>query len=280
MEEEYIDIENYFTEELYSKEHKKITKIQKNEKSNKRELLLFLLSLISSFDIIDGVLNIPQNKIKEITKEINTEIDRICSEEIINTTQETNDILIDTIDTGYNMNSYILSIGSDDYIPTILDEDIKNNIMNEKIKGKSHEDRISTNKTNLFDIIKSDINSFLLGIFTLDILKTKLETNLDINNYNTGRLIKDQISRKFNQMKIQWFKDNGIKKKKYNSIMCPTTCGSCAEMNGRIFDVNDNTIQIPRHVNCYCYWSTVVENWNYDGKNPTWNDFLKWDKRR
>lgn len=279
MEEEYIDIENYFTEELYSKEHKKITKIQKNEKSNKRELLLFLLSLISSFDIIDGVLNIPQNKIKEITKEINTEIDRICSEEIINTTQETNDILIDTIDTGYNMNSYILSIGSDDYIPTILDEDIKNNIMNEKIKGKNHEDRISTNKTNLFDIIKSDINSFLLGIFTLDILKTKLETNLDINNYNTGRLIKDQISRKFNQMKIQWFKDNGIKKKKYNSIMCPTTCGSCAEMNGRIFDVNDNTIQIPRHVNCYCYWSTVVENWNYDGKNPTWNDFLKWDKR-
>ena len=279
MEEEYIDIENYFTEELYSKEHKKITKIQKNEKSNKRELLLFLLSLISSFDIVDGVLNIPQNKIKEITKEINTEIDRICSEEIINTTQETNDILIDTIDTGYNMNSYILSIGSDDYIPTILDEDIKNNIMNEKIKGKTHEDRISTNKTNLFDIIKSDINSFLLGIFTLDILKTKLETNLDINNYNTGRLIKDQISRKFNQMKIQWFKDNGIKKKKYNSIMCPTTCGSCAEMNGRIFDVNDNTIQIPRHVNCYCYWSTVVENWNYDGKNPTWNDFLKWDKR-
>lgn len=279
MEEEYIDIENYFTEELYSKEHKKITKIQKNEKSNKRELLLFLLSLISSFDIIDGVLNIPQNKIKEITKEINTEIDRICSEEIINTTQETNDILIDTIDTGYNMNSYILSIGSDDYIPTILDEDIKNNIMNEKIKGKNHEDRISTNKTNLFDIIKSDINSFLLGIFTLDILKTKLETNLDINNYNTGRLIKDQISRKFNQMKIQWFKDNGIKKKKYNSIMCPTTCGPCAEMNGRIFDVNDNTIQIPRHVNCYCYWSTVVENWNYDGKNPTWNDFLKWDKR-
>lgn len=280
MEEEYIDIENYFTEELYSKEHKKITKIQKNEKSNKRELLLFLLSLISSFDIVDGVLNIPQNKIKEITKEINAEIDRICSEEIINTTQEANDILIDTIDTGYNMNSYILSIGSDDYIPTILDEDIKNNIMNEKIKRKTHEDRISTNKTNLFDIIKSDINSFLLGIFTLDILKTKLETNLDINNYNTGRLIKDQISRKFNQMKIQWFKDNGIKKKKYNSIMCPTTCGSCAEMNGKIFDVNDNTIQIPRHVNCYCYWSTVVENWNYDGKNPTWNDFLKWDKRR
>ena len=108
--------------------------------------------------------------------------------------------------------------------------------MNEKIKRKTHEDRISTNKTNLFDIIKSDINSFLLGIFTLDILKTKLETNLDINNYNTGRLIKDQISRKFNQMKIQWFKDNGIKKKKYNSIMCPTTCGSCAEMNGKIFD--------------------------------------------
>lgn len=280
MEEEYIDIENYFTEELYSKEHKKITKIQKNEKSNKRELLLFLLSLISSFDIVDGVLNIPQNKIKEITKEINAEIDRICSEEIINTTQEANDILIDTIDTGYNMNSYILSIGSDDYIPTILDEDIKNNIMNEKIKRKTHEDRISTNKTNLFDIIKSDINSFLLGIFTLDILKTKLETNLDINNYNTGRLIKDQISRKFNQMKIQWFKDNGIKKKKYNSIMCPTTCGSCAEMNGKIFDVNDNTIQIPRHVNCYCYWSTVVENWNYDGKNPTWNDFLKWNKGR
>ena len=280
MEEEYIDIENYFTEELYSKEHKKITKIQKNEKSNKRELLLFLLSLISSFDIVDGVLNIPQNKIKEITKEINAEIDRICSEEIINTTQETNDILIDTIDTGYNMNSYILSIGSDDYIPTVLDEDIKNNIMNEKIKGKTHEDRISTNKTNLFDIIKSDINSFLLGIFTLDILKTKLETNLDINNYNTGRLIKDQISRKFNQMKIQWFKDNGIKKKKYNSVMCPTTCEACAVMNGRIFDVNDNTIQIPRHVNCYCYWSTVVENWNYDGKNPTWDDFLKWDKRR
>lgn len=280
MEEEYIDIENYFTEELYSKEHKKITKIQKNEKSNKRELLLFLLSLISSFDIVDGVLNIPQNKIKEITKEINAEIDRICSEEIINTTQETNDILIDTIDTGYNMNSYILSIGSDDYIPTILDEDIKNNIMNEKIKGKNHEDRISTNKTNLFDIIKSDINSFLLGIFTLDILKTKLETNLDINNYNTGRLIKDQISRKFNQMKIQWFNDNGIKKKKYNSVMCPTTCGVCAEMNGRIFDVNDNTIQIPRHVNCYCYWSTVVENWNYDGKNPTWDDFLKWNKGR
>ena len=148
--------------------------------------------------------------------------------------------------------------------------------MGEKIEGLTHEDRLINNKNNLFDTIKNEIGIFLTGAISLELLKIQLEKDLDSNKFMSNRLIRDQITRKLNQSKIVWDKDNDIKEKLYNSVLCSTSCKSCVELHGKIFRIDDETIQIPRHVNCYCYWSSVINFSVQWVDEVNWDDFIDW----
>ena len=74
---------------------------------------------------------------------------------------------------------------------------------------------------------------------------------------------------------MQWLKDNKVKKKLLNCRFC-NSCEDCKADHHRIFDMDDNTIVLPRHVRCMCFWSNInVNDWAYKG-NISLKDFDKW----
>ena len=170
---EYMELELLLTEELYNENQKKIEDLQKKEEKNKNDILLILLGLIKGVELTDDVLNVDKTTANKLIKNINKEIDKICNNEIISEKSNINNILNEVIDYSYDFNNYLMSEGNSDYKTTKLNNKIKKDILNEKINKKTHEDRITDNKKNLFKNIKEDINNFIMGIVTLDLLKRK-----------------------------------------------------------------------------------------------------------
>ena len=282
LTEEQIEFYNYeleLTSRLIQEQEEKIKDIEEKQKSNKETILLLLLGLIKGMEMSEGILNISEKESKELIKKINKEINNISKNEIINEKTNINEILNDVIEKGYDINSYIRNKGDKAYKPKNISKENKNRIMGEKIEGLTHEDRLINNKNNLFDTIKNEIGIFLTGAISLELLKIQLEKDLDSNKFMSNRLIRDQITRKLNQSKIVWDKDNDIKEKLYNSVLCSTSCRSCVELHGKIFRIDDETIQIPRHVNCYCYWSSVINFSVQWVDEVNWDDFIDWQRK-
>ena len=282
LTDEQIEFYNYeleLTSRLIQEQEEKIKDIEEKQKSNKETILLLLLGLIKGMEMSEGILNISEKESKELIKKINKEINNISKNEIINEKTNINGILNDVIEKGYDINSYIRNKGDKAYKPKNISKENKNRIMGEKIEGLTHEDRLINNKNNLFDTIKNEIGIFLTGAISLELLKIQLEKDLDSNKFMSNRLIKDQITRKLNQSKIVWDKDNDIKEKLYNSVLCSTSCKSCVELHGKIFKIDDETIQIPRHINCYCYWSSVINFSVHWIDDVNWNDFKDWQRK-
>ena len=275
---EYMELELLLTEELYNENQKKIEDLQKKEEKNKNDILLILLGLIKGVELTDDLLNVDKTTANKLIKNINKEIDKICNNEIISEKSNINNILNEVIDYSYDFNNYLMSEGNSDYKTTKLNNKIKKDILNEKINKKTHEDRITDNKKNLFKNIKEDINNFIMGIVTLDLLKRKINVNLDINKFNTDRLIIDQISRKISQAKKQWSKDNNSDKKAWISILCSTTCDTCKSLHGKIFDSSFNDFEPPLHIYCKCYWYYLPKEYtDLKGKDISWENFLEWE---
>lgn len=279
-EKSYYEHELELTRELYNKQQEKIEDIKKEQEDNKTAILLLLMSLIKDIQLNEGILNIDKNTSDKLVKKMNTEINKISKNEIIGEKTNIKNILNEVTTLGYDINSYLSSMGNSDYSPTKLSDKDKKTIMNEKVNGLTHEDRLTNNKNNIFDTIKNEIESFLVGAISLDVLKKTLQKDLDTNKFMSDRLIKDQITRKTNDGKNSWMKDNGTKRKIYVSVLCSTTCQACKEMHGKIFKYEDNSIEIPRHVNCYCFWASIpVFNVDFSDENITWDNFIDWGGR-
>ena len=276
-QKEYYEYELQLTKNLYSYEQEKIDKLKKKQENNKEKLLSLLLLLIKGIKLNNGYLNINEGNLNKLMKKINKEIDDIFKNEIIYEKIEIEKILNEVIDFSYDINSYLITLGDDSYNTTELSNVIKTKILNSKIENKTYKDRIEKNKNKISDKIKKNIEKFLIGTITLESLKELLDKNLGTNNFNTERLTKDQISRKYSSIKEQWAKDNNIKMKIWISILCDTTCGKCKQRHLKVFDVKDNSIEIPTHVNCYCYWFYVpLKNYKINKDKISWKEFLKW----
>ena len=276
-QKEYYEYELQLTRDLYSYEQEKIYELKKEQKTNKGKLLSSLLLLIKGIKLNNGYLNINENNSSKLIKKINKEIDDIFKNEIISEKIEIEKILNEVIDFSYDINSYLTSLSDDSYNPTELSDVIKTKILNSKIENKTYKDRIEKNKNKISDKIKNNIEKFLIGTITLEALKELLDKNLGTNNFNTERLAKDQISRKYSSSKEQWAKDNNIEVKIWISILCDTTCGKCRQRHLKVFDIKDNSIEIPAHINCYCYWFYVpLKNYKINKDKISWKEFLKW----
>ena len=275
---EFYNYDILLTQELYNNQKEEINNINNKEEDNNNNLLSFIVSVISG-ELVNDVLDLSKSDIKIFKDKINKKLEIICNNEIKEEINKVNEILNSIISDGYDLNSYLMSKGIELYDITKLSDKDLDIIMNEKIDSKTHVDRIRNNINKLFDKIKNDITLLLTGEITLEMFKTRNKINNDINVFNSNRLINDQISRKSNIAKMKWFNDNNIKEKMYNSVLCPTTCEMCEELHGKIFNINDNMITLPLHINCYCFWTPVINEWNNNNTVISWKDFRSWKEK-
>ena len=273
---EYTNYEEELTEYMLEEQQKQIEEIKKEQDKSKDYLLLYLLELIKDYNVSsEGLLELDDNIITDILNKVNKKIEKELSKEKKKETNMIDKLLNNIIVQGYYLNSFLTSLGNKDYVTTKISDNIKDKILNEKIDNKTYIERINKNKDTIYNNLKDTIKSFVEGTISFTILKKQINVNSDVNKFYTDRLTNDQTSRKYNQSKMQWLKDNKVKKKLLNCRFC-NSCEDCKADHHRIFDVNDNTIVLPRHVRCMCFWSNInVYDWDYKG-NISLKDFNEW----
>ena len=273
---EYTNYEEEMTRYILDEQQKQIEEIKKEQDKSKDYLFLYLLELIKDYDVSsEGLLELDNNIITDILNKVNKKIEKELSKEKKKETNMIDKLLNNTIVQGYYLNSFLTSLGNKDYVTTKISDNIKDKILNEKIDNKTYIERINKNKDTIYNNLKDTIKSFIEGTISFGILKKQINVNSDVNKFYTDRLTNDQTSRKYNQSKMQWLKDNKVKKKLLNCRFC-NSCEDCKADHHRIFDMDDNTIVLPRHVRCMCFWSNIsVYDWDYKG-NISLKDFDKW----
>lgn len=279
-EQDYYDLELLFTEEILKQQQEKIKEIKDKEDDSKSKLLLLLLLLFKGKKD-DDKLQLTEEEIKKYKDNITKKMNSIMQNEIDNEIDEIENILKSTAFDSYNTLNYIQTLGEKGFdISKITDSDI-NKIINETIDNKTFKDRTNDNKTKIFNIIKEEIFSFLTGVLTVGQIKKLIDNDFKTNQFNTDRLVNNEISRVLNTTKDKFREDNGIKKVIYCSVLEATTCSHCEELNGTIYDLDDkNRPKIPEdtHIYCKCFYITLADkDWKREDKTDIlYENYLTW----
>lgn len=90
-----------------------------------------------------------------------------------------------------------------------------------------------------------------------DKLNKEIDKLFGYGAYISTRLLETETDRLFNYGSLQAYKDSGIKKVRWNSVLEKNTCSICANLDGTVFNRGEEP-QIPLHTACKCWLEPVL----------------------
>ena len=205
-------------------------------------------------------------------------------------TNTTKNILLDASRLKYSTNNYIYSLGMNiDYKLTQVSEKILDKIVDGKIDGEIWSDRIWKNKNQLANDLKIQVKNFLKGEISVNDIEKIVKTKYNANASDTKRLVNTEICRVQEQSNDTWQHDHNIEYVMYCATLDSYTCSECAELDGKVYKLDEKPVEIPRHPNDRCtYVSLPNADWkpsqrmdNEQKQNIDWVTFNEWrDKQK
>lgn len=145
----------------------------------------------------------------------------------------------------------------------ILRPEFINAAINVKLDGKMFSDRIWDNKDKLVQRLYKNIQSAIFEGKSIEKLSKDIKDNFGSSAYESKRLITTEVARVQSQAIDEIYKDSGlVQKVMYNATLDNLTSDICADLDGQIFDINDNYPKPPMHPNCRSVIIPIVDGWN------------------
>ena len=255
------------------------------QKEGLKKLLNELGEILLTFNIVDSVLKLTNKEKIRIKTKLNEIISNSFKKQCDLERKKINQILKDAILNNYYKKIYILSLGAKADIKKINDK-IVEKIINGAVEGKNWTYRSWTNKKELENILKRDINRFLNGEITVNDIKAQVEKRFNTNAYVTNRLIDNEIARCQFEINDYFANEYGIEEQQFMAMLDKRTTEKCRNLNGKVFKVNDpNKPKIPQdtHVGCRsCYVNIPSREWELktENKSSIWKNYSKWCKEK
>lgn len=255
------------------------------QKEGLKKLLNELGEILLTFNIVDSVLKLTNKEKIRIKTKLNEIISNSFKKQCDLERKKINQILKDAILNNYYKKIYILSLGAKADIKKINDK-IVEKIINGAVEGKNWTYRSWTNKKELENILKRDINRFLNGEITVNDIKAQVEKRFNTNAYVTNRLIDNEIARCQFEINDYFANEYGIEEQQFMAMLDKRTTEKCRNLNGKVFKVNDpNKPKIPQdtHVGCRsCYVNIPSREWELktENKSSIWKNYSKWYKEK
>lgn len=255
------------------------------QKEGLKKLLNELGEILLTFNIVDSVLKLTNKEKIRIKTKLNEIISNSFKKQCDLERKKINQILKDAILNNYYKKIYILSLGAKADIKKINDK-IVEKIINGAVEGKNWTYRSWTNKKELENILKRDINRFLNGEITVNDIKAQVEKRFNTNAYVTNRLIDNEIARCQFEINDYFANEYSIEEQQFMAILDKRTTEKCRNLNGKVFKVNDpNKPKIPQdtHVGCRsCYVNIPSREWELktENKSSIWKNYSKWYKEK
>lgn len=130
-------------------------------------------------------------------------------------------------------------------------------------------DMLSGYDTQLIDKLRAELGNLFLNKTTdRATVRNMVEKVLGVNQSKAEEIAQNELSRAYNYGVIarmhDYEKETGTRVRKYwhGFLYSPKTCGYCLSHIGNIYDLDDDSEQLPTHSRCRCTWLPILDGWD------------------
>ena len=241
-----MDKDDEFIDSVYYYADKQLNETYKKKKESRDELLKAIAMILLTYTIVDNVLSVSEKDYNKEYSLLSALIIKLTRGNIKQETNNTTNILRNTIKNTYKHYSYNNNL-----------KDV-NDIINANFKDKHFSDRIWENEQEVAKKLNKQCRDFLRGKINVNQIQSEIKKTYNTSAYNAKRLTETEVSRCHAGAFDRFCKETGVKKVKYVARRCKT-CDRCLSYDGKIFDVDDKP-DLPQHPLCQCYYKIAHDN--------------------
>lgn len=219
--------EEKFIKSLYDEANKQLKEVYKEQKENRDELLKEIALIMLTYTVLDGLMSIKRGDKRKEYKRLSKLITSTTQNQKGTQTRVINNILNNTVENTFNFYSYNASL-----------KDVKKIIEN-NFKGKHFSKRVWDNEKKVAEHLHKQVKNFLDGKVNVNQIKKDIEKTFNSNAYEAKRLTETEVNRCEDEAFRKFCKEVGVKKVRRNEILDYRTCSTCAELHGKVYDVDN-----------------------------------------
>ncbi|MCR1933533.1 minor capsid protein [Clostridium tepidum] len=219
--------EEKFIKSLYDEANEQLKEVYKEQKENRDELLKEIALIMLTYTVLDGLMSIKRGDKRKEYKRLSKLITSTTQSQKGTQTRVINNILNNTVENTFNFYSYNASL-----------KDVKKIIEN-NFKGKHFSKRVWDNEKKVAEHLHKQVKNFLDGKVNVNQIKKDIEKTFNSNAYEAKRLTETEVNRCEDEAFRKFCKEVGVKKVRRNEILDYRTCSTCAELHGKVYDVDN-----------------------------------------
>lgn len=219
--------EEKFIKSLYDEANEQLKEVYKEQKENRDELLKAIAMIILTYTVLDGLMSLKRGDKRKEYKRLSKLITSATRSQKGTQTRVINNILNNTVENTFNFYSYNASL-----------KDVKKIIEN-NFKGKHFSKRVWDNEKKVAEHLHKQVKNFLDGKVNVNQIKKDIEKTFNSNAYEAKRLTETEVNRCEDEAFRKFCKEVGVKKVRRNEILDYRTCSTCAELHGKVYDVDN-----------------------------------------
>lgn len=201
------------------------------------------------------------NRYQALQDNINIELKKLASAE-----QQITEIrYIDTIKEGYYHNIYDVQKGTGlGFNFAQIDNRTINLLLNEKWIDKANfSQRIWNNSEKLGNYLKTQLTADTMSGKSIAKISKELSEYMSVGTYNATRLVRTEVNHFANEGEMLSYEELDIERYRFIATLDPVTCGHCAELDNKVFNVKDKKPgknYPPIHANDRCTTVAVFDD--------------------
>lgn len=219
--------EEKFIKSLYDEANEQLKEVYKEQKENRDELLKEIALIMLTYTVLDGLMSIKRGDKRKEYKRLSKLITSTTQSQKGTQTRVINNILNNTVENTFNFYSYNANL-----------KDVKKIIEN-NFKGKHFSKRVWDNEKKVAEHLHKQVKNFLDGKVNVNQIKKDIEKTFNSNAYEIKRLTETEVNRCEDEAFRKFCKEVGVKKVRRNEILDYRTCSTCAELHGKVYDVDN-----------------------------------------
>lgn len=219
--------EEKFIQGLYDEANEQLKEVYKEQKQNRDELLREIALIMLTYTIIDGLMSLKSKNKRNEYKSLSKLITTATQGQKATQTRVINNILGNTVKNTFDFYSYNANL-----------KDVKKIIEN-NFKGKHFSTRVWDNEKKVAEHLHKQVKNFLDGKVNVNQIKKDIEKTYNSSAYEARRLVEAEVNRCEDEAFKKFCKETGVKKVRRNEVLDRRTCSECAELDGKIYNLND-----------------------------------------
>lgn len=259
-------------EQLKIKEHGEeegseyMKQVYREHKKQQDETIKYVAFLYATY-AVSGLFNIKKSEKEKILNKSDKILVKMGKDLSKTEVRVLGDILRNEYKNTYYRNNYLYELGGMNINFKIQRKEFIDAIVNAKFKGENFSSRIYSNKADLINSLKKEIENNLKGKTHLDEAVRNLKKQFNLSTFQSERLFGTELCRIQSIASDNIAREAGIEKQMFTAVLDHRTSAECRGYDGMIFDINDSNKPIPPlHPFCRSCLVSITDSWTFNTK--------------